>query len=95
MLGQVHHFLHYAPERVPYGIERYGKEAKRIYGVMDKHLENHLYFADEYSIADMSIFPWVRFYERQEVNIDDYPNVKRWFYAVNERPAVQAGLSLI
>lgn len=95
MLGQVHHFRAYAPEKIPYAINRYTNEAKRLYGVMDKRLEGREWFTAEYSIADIAIFPWLRSWERQGVVLDDYPNVKRWFEAMNARPAVQRGLKVL
>lgn len=93
MLGQVHHFLHYAPERVPYGIQRYTNEARRLYKVMDEHLSSKAYFAGEYSIADMAIFPWVDLHERQEISLEAYPHVKRWHHAIIRRPAVQKAMT--
>ena len=95
MLGQVHHFLHYAAEKVPYAVERYSNEARRLYRVMDQHLEEEPYFAREYSIADIAIFPWVHLHERQRIDLEDYPNVKRWHDIILERPSVQKGLHLI
>jgi GST-like protein len=95
MLGQVHHFRAYAPEKIPYAIDRYTNEAKRLYGVMDKHLDGRDWFAADYSIADIAIFPWLRSWERQGVVLDDYPNVKRWFEAIAARPAVQRGLDVL
>jgi GST-like protein len=95
MLGQVHHFRAYAPEQIPYAIDRYTNEAKRLYGVMDRRLAGRDWFAGDYSIADMAIFPWLRSRERQGVVLDEYPNVKRWFEAVNARPAVQRGLQVL
>jgi GSH-dependent disulfide-bond oxidoreductase len=94
MLGQVHHFLHYAAERIPYAIERYTNEAKRLYRVMDDHLEKEPYFAGEYSIADMAIFPWVHLHERQHIDIEDYPHLQRWHHAINHRPAVIKAMQL-
>ena len=95
MLGQAHHFNAYAPMRpdgavvLPYAQERYTKEASRLYGVLDKQLSQHEYVAaDEYTIADMAIFPWCRLYKRQNQNIDDFPNVKRWFAVIGARPTV-------
>jgi GST-like protein len=89
MLGQTHHFRGYAPEEVPYAIERYTNEAARLYGVMDRRLSETEYFADdEYTIADMAIFPWLLSHERQGQNLDDFPNVKRWFETIESRPAV-------
>jgi len=95
MLGQAHHFRGYAPEQIPYAINRYTNEAKRLYGVMDRQLAGRDWFAGDYSIADMAIFPWLRSWERQGVVLDEYPNVKRWFEVVNARPAVQRGLMVL
>jgi len=75
MLGQAHHFRQYAPEKIPYAIERYTKEASRLYSVLDKRLAEVSYVAGEYSIADMAIFPWIVPYERQGQDLKDYPNV--------------------
>jgi len=95
MLGQAHHFRQYAPEQIPYAIDRYTNEATRLYRVLDKQLGQVEYVAGDYSIADMAIFPWILPYERQGQNLADYPNLKRWFDAINERPAVQRGLALL
>lgn len=96
MLGQAHHFLHYAPEKIQYAMNRYAKEANRLYGVLDKRLAASEWVAcGEYTIADMAIMPWLRSYERQGVVMDEYPNVKRWFDAINERPAVKRGLAVL
>jgi GST-like protein len=95
MLGQAHHFRQYAPEQIPYAIDRYTNEATRLYRVLDKQLGQVEYVAGDYSIADMAIFPWIVPYERQGQNLADYPNLKRWFDAINERPAVQRGLALL
>jgi len=95
MLGQAHHFRQYAPEQIPYAINRYTNEASRLYRVLDKRLTQVEYVAGDYSIADMAIFPWILPYERQGQNLVDYPNLKRWFDAINERPAVQRGLALL
>lgn len=89
MLGQNHHFVGYAPEKIPYAIERYVKETERLYGVLDEQLANREFIAGNYSIADMATYPWIIPYERQQQNIDDFPNVKRWFEAIKARPAVQ------
>jgi GSH-dependent disulfide-bond oxidoreductase len=94
MLGQAHHFRMYAPEQIPYAVERYTKEAKRIYGVMDRRLKDHEYLAGDYSIADIACWPWLRRPERQGVERADYPNLKRWFEAIGARPAVERGLSV-
>jgi GST-like protein len=96
MLGQAHHFLIYAPEKIEYAMNRYAKEANRLYGVLDKRLGESEYVAcDEYTIADMSIMPWLRSYKNQGVEMEEYPNVKRWFDALNERPAVKRGLAVL
>ena len=95
MLGQAHHFNFYAPEQVPYAQERYSNEANRLYGVLDRQLAGKEYVAgDEYSIADIAIFPWSRTYERQNVDITEYPNVGRWRETMLSRPAVKRGLSV-
>jgi len=96
MLGQAHHFRVYAPEKIVYAIERYTKEAERLYGVMNQRLSEVPYFAGaEYSIADMSIWPWLCYHERQGINIDDYPHVKRWYQEIGERPAVKRGVQIL
>ena len=95
MFGQVHHFLRAAPEPVPYAIERYSKETRRLYGVMDKHLANNEWLAaGEYSVADMATYPWVARHEWHKVELADFPNVKRWFDAIGGRPAVQRGMQV-
>jgi GSH-dependent disulfide-bond oxidoreductase len=88
MAGQNHHFAHYAPEKIPYAIERYVKETNRLYGVLNKRLANREFVAGRYSIADMAIYPWIVPYERQGQKLDEFPDLKRWFLAVGERPAV-------
>jgi GST-like protein len=93
MFGQAHHFIRFAPEKVPYGIERYSKETRRLYGVMDKRLVEATYLAGEYSIADIATYPWVARHEYHEVNLEDFPNVKRWFDAISARPAVVKGMA--
>ncbi len=95
MLGQAHHFRIYAPEKIDYAIERYTNEAGRLYGVMDRRLAEVEYLAGDYSIADMAVFPWVKPYERQGQNIDDFPNLARWFRAMESRPAVQRGMAVL
>ncbi len=95
MLGQAHHFRHYAPEPIPYAIARYTNEASRLYNVMDRRLKDHAFLAGDYSIADIASFPWLRSWERQGQNMDDYPNLKRWFEAIAARPAVQRGLQVL
>lgn len=88
MLGQNHHFGHYAPEKIPYAIQRYVKETERLYGVLDQQLTDRAFIAGDYSIADIAAYPWVVPYEMQQLNLDDFPNVKRWFESIQVRPAV-------
>jgi GST-like protein len=95
MLGQAHHFRLYAPEQIPYAVNRYTNEAKRLYGVLDKRLADRGYLAGEYSIADIAVWPWLRRPDRQGVEIADHPNVKRWFDAIAARPAVERGLKVL
>lgn len=95
MLGQAHHFRGYAPEKIDYAVNRYTNEAKRLYGVMDRRLDGREYFADDYSIADIAIFPWLRSHKRQGVDLDEYPHVKRWYETMEARPAVQRGLAVM
>ena len=95
MFGQVHHFLRAAKEQVPYGIERYGTEVRRLYGVLDRRLDGRDHLAgDGYSIADIATYPWVVRHEWQQVDLAEFPNVKRWYDAVGSRPAVQRGLQI-
>ena len=91
MLGQVHHFVHYNQGKAPYAEERYLKEARRLYGVLDARLANHEYLVDDYSIADIATWPWISRFEWQTLDLNDYPNVKRWYLAIAGRPAVQKG----
>jgi GST-like protein len=95
MLGQAHHFRQYAPEKIAYAIDRYTKEAGRLYNVIDRRLGEAPYLAGEYSIADMAVYPWIRPHERQGQKLEDYPNLKRWFEAITARPAVQRGLAVL
>lgn len=91
MLGQAHHFNFYAKQKLPYAMDRYSTESNRLYGVLDRQLADHEYVAGDYSIADMAIFPWTRTYERQGVDITDYPHVVRWRELMSTRPAVKTG----
>jgi GSH-dependent disulfide-bond oxidoreductase len=91
MLGQVHHFVKYNKGKAPYAEERYLKEAHRLYGVLDKRLASREYVADDYSIADIAIWPWISRFEWQTIDLNQYPNVKRWYVAIANRPAVQKG----
>ncbi|RYZ11008.1 MAG: thiol:disulfide oxidoreductase [Comamonadaceae bacterium] len=96
MAGQNGHFLLYAQEKIPYAIDRYGSEVRRLYGVLDRQLERtgaHVAGA-EYSIADIACFPWVMTHKAQQLTLDDWPNVKRWFAELRARPQVQAGLAV-
>jgi GST-like protein len=95
MLGQAHHFRQYAPEIIPYAIQRYTDEAARIYRVIDRRLaDSEFIAADEYTIADVAVFPWLVPHENQGQDLADYPNLKRWYEAVEARPAVQRGLEI-
>jgi len=88
MAGQNHHFSVYAPEKIPYAIDRYVNETARLYGVLDRRLADRPFVAgDDYSIADMASYPWIVPHERQGQNLDDFPNLKRWFAAIAARPA--------
>lgn len=91
MLGQAHHFLKYNVGKAPYAEERYHKEAMRLYGVLDRRLEGRAYVAGDYSIADISIWPWASRFEWHRIDLNDFPNVKRWYVDIAARPAVQRG----
>ena len=95
MLGQAHHFRLYAPEKIEYAYNRYTNEAKRLYGVMNRRLSEAEYFAGEYSIADIAMFPWTRSHANQGIDLADYPHVKRWYEAIDARPAVQSGVKVL
>ena len=96
MLGQAHHFRIYAPEKIDYAYDRYTNEAKRLYGVMDKQLEGRKFIAgQQYSVADVAIFPWLRSWENQGIEWKDYPRLKDWFDRVGSRPAVQRGVAVL
>jgi len=96
MLGQAHHFRIYAPEKIEYAINRYTNEAKRLYGVLDKRLAQSKYLAaDEYTIADIAVFPWLRSWKNQGIDWDDYPHLKGWFDEIAARPAVQRGVEVL
>ncbi|MDB5865503.1 MAG: Glutathione S-transferase [Betaproteobacteria bacterium] len=94
MFGQVHHFLRAAKEPVPYAIDRYTTETRRLYGVLNDRLEGREYLADEYSIADIATYPWTARFEWHKTRLEDFPNVKRWFEAISARPAVQRGMKI-
>ena len=91
MLGQVHHFVKYNKGKAPYAEERYLKEAHRLYGVLDRQLAGGEFVADEYSIADIAIWPWISRFEWQTIDLGQYANVKRWYLEIAKRPAVQRG----
>jgi GST-like protein len=96
MLGQAHHFRLYAPEKIPYAVDRYTNEAKRLYGVIDRRLAARRYLGgDEYSIADIATFPWLRSWENQGVVLSDYPHLEKWFRTIEDRPAVQRGVKVL
>ena len=91
MLGQAHHFLRFNPGKAPYAEERYGKEAQRLYGVLDKQLEGKEFVTGAYSIADMAIWPWTARFDWQRIDLAQFPNVRDWYVRIAERPAVQRG----
>jgi GSH-dependent disulfide-bond oxidoreductase len=96
MLGQTHHFRLYAPEKVEYAINRYTNETKRLYGVMNKRLGDNAFIAGkEYTIADMAIWPWVRSWKNQGVELEDFPAVKGWFEKIEVRPAVKRAVTVL
>jgi GSH-dependent disulfide-bond oxidoreductase len=89
MLGQNHHFAHYAPEPLPYAIDRYVRETERLYAVLDRRLQNRDFIADTYSIADIASYPWIVPYARQGMQLEEFRHLRRWFNAMGARPAVQ------
>ena len=95
MFGQNHHFRRAAPEKVPYALNRYAKETERLYGVMDTRLKSQPYLAaGQYSIADIATYPWVSRHDWQEINLETFPHVKRWFDELSKRPAVVKGMAI-
>ncbi len=94
MFGQVHHFTRYNAGKAPYAQERYEKEARRLYGVLDRRLDGRDYIVDDYSIADMAVWPWTARHDWQEIDLNDYPNVRRWYMTMFDRPAVQRGWNI-
>ena len=96
MLGQAHHFRIYAPEKLPYAVDRYTNEARRLYGVMNKRLAKSKYLGGpQYSIADIAVFPWLRSWKNQGIDWDDYPHLKGWFDEIAGRPAVKRGVEVL
>ncbi len=96
MLGQNHHFRLYAPEKLPYAIDRYTNEAKRIYGVIDQRLSTSKYLGgNSYSVADIATFPWLRNWVNQGITLGDYPHLEKWFNTIAERPAVKRGVQVL
>lgn len=94
MLGQLNHFKKYAPQKIPYAIERYEKETLRIYSVLDGQLAKGEFICGEYSIADIATYPWIAIYKSQGLNLDSYPNLKRWVETMQQRPAVEKGMAV-
>ena len=94
IFGQVHHFLRSAKEQVPYAIERYTRETRRLYGVLNERLKDREFLADGYSVADIATYPWVARFEWHKTDLNDFPHVKRWFDAISARPAVQRGMKV-
>jgi len=94
IFGQVHHFLRAAKEQVPYAIERYTRETRRLYGVLNERLKDREFLADRYSVADIATYPWVARYEWHKTDLNDFPHVKRWFDAISARPAVERGMKV-
>lgn len=96
MLGQTHHFRMYAPEKIGYAIDRYTNEARRLYGVMDRQLASNKFIAcNQYSLADVAIFPWLRSWENQGIDWADFPRLQAWFDQIATRPAVQRGVKVL
>jgi GST-like protein len=96
MLGQAHHFRIYAPEKIDYAVQRYTQEAKRLYGVLERQLQQHSHIAaDEYTVADMAVFPWLRSWQNQGIDWADYPRLHAWFERIGQRPAVQRGVEVL
>lgn len=91
MLGQTHHFLKYNKGKAPYAEERFAKEARRLYSVLDRQLASRAFVAGDYSIADIAILPWASRFEWQQIDLNEFPNVKRWYLEIVRRPAVQKG----
>jgi GSH-dependent disulfide-bond oxidoreductase len=93
-LGQAHHFLKFNRGKAPYAEERYAKEAKRLYGVLNRRLEGRAFMVDDYSIADIATWPWISRFEYQDIDLNDFPNVRRWYLDIANRPAVKKGYGI-
>jgi GST-like protein len=94
MLGQLNHFKKFAPEKIPYAVERYEKETLRLYSVLDGQLAEREFLCGDYSIADIATYPWIAIYEWQGLTLDSHPNLKRWVETVQQRPAVERGMAV-
>jgi GST-like protein len=94
MFGQYNHFNHYAPEKIAYAIDRYRQETLRLYGVLDIQLAKSEYISNDYSIADIAIYPWIAAHEFMELSLDEYPNLQRWYELLKQRPAVAKGMTI-
>jgi len=94
MMGQANVFYRYAPEKIPFAIERYQREGARLFGVMDRHLAQHEYLAGDYSIADMATWPWVAIHDWSGIDIAPFAHLSRWLSAIAARPAVQRGIAV-
>lgn len=94
MFGQLNHFRRFAPEKIPYAIERYEKETLRLYGVLDKQLQEQEYICGAYSIADIATYPWVAIYDSQGLTLENHPHLQRWVETMAQRPAVQRGMAV-
>jgi len=94
MFGQLNHFKKFAPEKIPYAIERYEKETLRLYSVLDKQVAEREFICGDYSIADIATYPWVTIHEWQGLTLDSHPNLKRWVETVQQRPAVERGMAV-
>ncbi len=94
-LGQAHHFLHYNRGKAPYAEDRFRDEARRLYGVLDRRLGGHTFVAGDFSIADIAIWPWISRFAWQDIDLGDFPNVKRWYDSIDARPAVKRGVQVL
>lgn len=94
MFGQLNHFKRFAPEQIPYAIDRYETETLRLYSVLDQQLAKHEFICGEYSIADMATYPWVAIHDFQGLTLDNHPHLKRWVETIQSRPAVERGMAI-